>query len=906
MPHQHPQTISKTNLDQLFDQTTFDQKLAEATSPISVFKDTIKQGQSKLDESLLIDGDIKKLITGRASLIDQVLANAWQRFDWAHSEEKSEEISLIAVGGYGRGELHPHSDIDLLILLKHDNAEKYKEAIEGFLTLLWDINLEVGQSVRSITCCAEEADKDITVVTNLLESRTLIGPDTLRQEMKTAITTDKMWSSKDFFQAKWDEQQARHKKYNDTEYNLEPNIKGSPGGLRDIQMIGWVAKRHFGGTELYDLVNNNFLTQEEYDTLIKCQDFLWLIRYGLHMLSGRAEDRLLFDHQRALAKLFGYEDNDDKLAVEQFMQKYYRAVLAISELNDLLLQHFEEAILQSDDELQIQPINSRFQICNNDIEITHEKVFEQFPFALMELFVLIADTPAIVGVRASTIRAIRTHRSLIDENFRKDLRNISLFMELLKTRGHLVANLRLMKRYGVLGRYLPEFGAIIGQMQHDLFHIYTVDAHTLLVLSNMRKLRHPALRERFPIAARIIHHLPKIELLYIAGLYHDIAKGRGGNHSELGASDVINFCTIHRLGKWDTKLISWLVKQHLLMSVTAQKQDLDDPEVIREFALLVGDQIHLDYLYCLTIADINATNPELWTGWKASLLRQLYTETKRALRRGLETPVDKNEWIEETQQDALKILEAKGINLEETRSLWEQLGEDYFLRDSAYEVSWHTEAMLTHDETKGPLILILETTDQKYEGGTQVFICTKDQPNLFAATASCLDQLNLSIQDARIITSDSGFSLDTYIVLEESGEAIGHNHARIEQIKNALFEALDDPKDYDDIINRRTQRQMKSFRIPTEVTISNDAITQKTLIELISPDRPGLLARIGSIFLEFGLSLHNSKIATLGERVEDIFYVTDQEGRPLSDPELCQKLQQTICDQLDANVQKNN
>ncbi len=886
---------------EVFDRGQFQAELALKSSPIAAFKKAIRRVHEVLDARFKSGRDIRRLVEDRAWCVDQILREAWARIDWSEDAD----IALLAVGGYGRGELHPYSDIDLLILLDSADHEIFREPIERFLTLLWDIGLEVGQSVRSIDECAEEARADLTVITNQMESRTIAGPERLRQRMLEVTSSDQMWPSKHFFLAKREEQRARHGKYNDTEYNLEPNVKGSPGGLRDIQTILWVARRHFGTLNLHAMVGQGFLLESEYTLLASSQEFLWQVRYALHMLAGRAEDRLLFDHQRSIAGLLGFEDSNSKLAIERFMQKYYRVVMSIAELSELIIQHFEEVILRTGETSQAQPLNSRFQLRDGYIEVTHPNVFKRTPFALLEIFVLMAQHPEIKGVRADTIRLLRDHRHLIDAEFRNDIRNTSLFIELFKCEIGIHRNLRRMNRYGILGRYLPEFGDIIGQMQHDLFHIYTVDAHTLNLIKHLRKLQYTPISEKFPLASKLMGRLPKPELIYLAGLYHDIGKGRGGDHSELGAVDAEAFCLRHQLPDWDSRLIVWLVQHHLVMSTTAQRKDLSDPQVIHDFAQLVSDQTRLDYLYVLTVADINATNPSLWNSWRASLLRQLYTETKRALRRGLEHPVDREEQIRQTQSAALDILVRSGTDPDDAEQLWSQLGDDYFLRHTAGDVAWHTEAILQHSSTHDPLVLIKETTQREFEGGTQIFIYAPDQHDFFAVTVAAMDQLNLNIHDARVITSTSQFTLDTYIVLDADGGSIGDNPARIKEIRQGLVDALKNPDDYPTIIQRRVPRQLKHFAFAPQVTISNDAQRPVTVLELISPDRPGLLARIGKIFLDFDLSLKNAKIATLGERVEDVFFVTDARNQPLSDPDLCARLQAAIIEQLsDADGQK--
>ena len=879
---------------ELFDRGQFKAELALKSSPIAAFKKAIRHASGVLDMRFKQGRDIRRLVEDRAWFVDQILREAWDRLSWSDDAD----IALLAVGGYGRGELHPFSDIDLLILLDNADHETFREPIESFLTLLWDIGLEVGQSVRSVDECASEARADLTVITNLMESRTIAGPERLRQRMQDVTSTTQMWPSKHFFLAKHQEQRTRHSKYNDTEYNLGPNATGSPGGLRDIQTILWVARRHFGTLNLHAMLGQGFLLESEYALLASSQEFLWKVRYALHMLAGRAEDRLLFDHQSKVAALLGFDDGDTKRSIERFMQKYYRVVMAIAELSDLIVQHFEEQILRAGETGEATQLNSRFQVRNGYIEAIHPNVFKRTPFAILEIFVVMAQHPEIEGVCADTIRLLRDHRYLIDDDFRSDIRNTSLFIELFKSKEGIHRNLRRMNRYGILGLYLPEFGLIVGQMQHDLFHIYTVDAHTLNLIKHLRKLTKPGVAEKFPLASELVEKLPKPELIYLAGIYHDIGKGRGGDHSELGAVDAAAFCERHQLPAWDSKLIAWLVQSHLVMSTTAQRKDLSDPQVITDFANLVGDQTHLDYLYVLTVADINATNPSLWNSWRASLLRQLYTETKRALNRGLENPLDREEQIRLTQSAALDILVRDGTDADVAEQLWAQLGDDYFLRHTADDVAWHTLAIINHPNDGNPLVLIKETTQREFEGGTQIFIYAEDQHDFFAVTVAAMAQLNLNIHDARILTSTSQFTLDTYIVLESEGGSIGDNPARIAEIRQGLIDVLKHPDDYPSIIQRRVPRQLKHFAFAPQVTIHNDAQRPVTVLEVTAPDRPGLLARIGRIFLDFDLSLQNAKIATLGERVEDVFFVTDAHNQPLSDPELCMRLQETMVAKL--------
>ena len=875
----------------VFNQTHFEQQLAEGNAVVEVYRKALHSAHQAIEERFHGGQQVTELVHMRAELIDQVLARTWN--DYFSPEDT--DIALIAVGGYGRGELHPGSDIDILILLRNPEQERYREALEMFVMFLWDIGLEVGQSVRSIQECIEEASQDITIATNLMEARLLVGPAELFDTMRLQTGPDKLWNSRDFFEAKWQEQINRHAKYDDSAYNLEPNIKEGPGGLRDIQMIGWVAKRHFNAETLHDLVKHDFLTEEEYTHLIEGQNFLWRVRFALHVITKRHEDRLLFDYQRSLAEIFGYQDQNTNLAVEQFMKQYYCTIMELSRLNEMLLQLFQEVILYADQHSEPTPINKRFQIRKGFIEVTDEHTFGRYPFALLEIFLLVQQYPEIKGVRASTIRLIRSHRHLIDDAFRNDLRNRSLFMEILRQPNGLTHELRRMNRYGILAEYIPAFGKVVGLMQYDLFHIYTVDEHTLMVIRNMRRLMLKKHEQELPFCSKIMQRIAKPELLYLAGIFHDIAKGRGGDHSELGAVDAIKFCLHHGLNQYDADIVAWLVKQHLIMSATAQRKDISDPDVIAEFAAKVGNTSRLDYLYLLTVSDMRGTNHNLWNDWKDSLLRELYLATHRALRRGLKNKENLNEYYDNIQQQALEILQHQHISSKSVKSLWQHLSEDYFIRHSIDEIVWQTEAIIYNDGREYPLILVQQHAQR---GGTVVFIHMPIADHLFAAATATFEQLGMTVADARILTSNDSFSYDTYVLLEENGEAIKSSH-RIEDMIKSLHCELTQTCFTKKQISRRTARQLKHFEMPTRIKFSQDKPKQRTLMELVAPDRPGLLSKVGQALMECGVHLQNAKIATIGERVEDVFFISDKNKQPITDQALLERLRQTIVNYLD-------
>ena len=874
VPKETPMTVPRAGAMQapgLVDLQACERALRDGDDPLPSFSAAVHETSQALQDRFASGAPVEDLVRLRAHSIDDLLALAWGHF-FAPS---SAAIALVAVGGYGRAELHPASDIDLLVLRASDPDFAWKQSVERLIAFLWDIGLEVGHSVRTVSECVEEAAKDVTVATNLMEARLVCGKSSLFDEMRAATSSPRMWRSREFFEAKFAEQQRRHHKYHDTAYNLEPDIKDGPGGLRDIQMIGWVVKRHFGATTLYELVTHGFLTESEYACLIAGQNTLWRLRFALHLLTGRCEDRLLFDYQQTLAKQFGYEDEGHHLGVEMFMKSYYRTVKELDRLNEMLLALFQELIVFDAADTELVPINEHFQARNGFLEVVRDDLFSTNPLALLEVFLTLQEHPELQGVRAATIRLIRDNRHRIDERFRGDPAARALFMRILRKPRGVTHGLRRMHRYGVLAAYLPAFARIVGQMQYDLFHAYTVDEHSLFVVRNVRAFAVPEKQHEFPLCSEVFERLPHPELLYIAALFHDIAKGRGGDHSELGAEEAMTFCVDHGLSQYSTRLVAWLVRHHLLLSVTAQRRDISDPEVINEFASKVGDHVHLDYLYLLTVADIRGTNPKLWNDWKNALLRDLYESTLRALRRGLENPIDKAELIEDTQTSAREMLAGSGLAPEAVETLWCGLGDDYFLRDAPDEIAWHTQGIMGSNDTGEPLVLV-----RNGHRGTEIFVYAPDQEYLFAASTAVLDRLGLNIVDSRIITADNGMTLNSYVVLEPNAEPISGN-ARAEEIRTRLSAELKKPRPTPRKSARRGRRQLKHFSIPTVVSFDRDDANERTIMEVICADRPGLLSRIGWGLVRSGISVQNAKIATYGERAEDVFFITTGDKQPL-------------------------
>ena len=867
------------------------------SAPVDVagLKRRISKAEDVLAKRFWEGEDVETLVRERSGFIDAFLAEIWQHwFEYKH------DIALLAIGGYGRGELHPYSDIDLLILVKNNRLKD--SDIEHFVQLLWDLKLDIGHSVRTVRECRSEATKNVSVVTSLYERRYLAGSQALTTKLSRFLDRKSFWPSSRFFAAKQAEQAVRHARFDHVEYDLEPNVKGSPGGLRDIQTISWICQRHLGTSDLTELTRSGFLTKLECDLLKDGRRFLWKVRFGLHLLAARREDRLLFHHQRELAERFGYVGSEGLLAVETFMNDYYRRVLELREVNDILFQHIEEATAHRSRRPRIEIVNPRFQVHNEYIEVTSDEVFTLHPPALIEIFLIMANRTDIAGVRATTIRLIREHLDLIDGSFRRNPEVTKLFIELLKAPYTLVSQLTRMRRYGVLGRYIPEFGRVIGQMQHDLFHIYTVDAHTMMVIRNMRRFHQGTTRDDFPVAWRTANNLPKIELLYIAGLFHDIGKGRGGNHSALGATDVTEFCERHNLPPADIELVAWLVSNHLEMSTTAQRKDIHDPEVVIEFAQKVGSEERLEYLYTLTVADINATNPTLWNSWRATLMRHLYLETKKALRRGLSNPILRSDYINDCKATAYSILAEQGTTVSTAELIWNDPGQDFFLRHSGVQIANITNEIANHDPDNGPLITVLDVVGEvSSEGATEIFLYCPNRAHLFADSVVALDHLGLHVVDASIATSANDFCFNSYIVLEDDSNPVRKSE-RKREVYESLRHALTQGTRPSSSPPRKISRRLKQFVTRTKVIITNPNDSAESILQIVSSDRQGLLSMIGSLFVELGIVVHQARITTLGERVEDVFHISDLEGNPIRDRTRINEIVSRLEERIDSEV----
>jgi len=860
---------------------------------LQFFKQLIKQKDAELRQKFDPHQSVSGLLKERSDFIDQLLSSCWQHF----LGYSAQQLCLIAVGGYGRRELFPYSDIDIVVLLDSDDISSYQDALGYFFTFLWDIGLKPGHSVRTIQECIELAIQDQTIMTSLLETRPITGNVVLHELLKHQTAPDKIWPSSDFFAAKMEEQRLRYAKFHDSAYNLEPNIKEGPGGLRDRQVIAWVFKRQYNSSTLKELIKYGFLPKSEYAELVDALEILWRIRYALHLLTNRCEDRLIFDYQRDLAKEFGFSTADQHYNqdVEQFMQFYFKTVMGLERLNEMLLQLFNERFINDGPTNKTIVINEKFIAINGYLEAVDENIFQKYPHALLEIFLLQQQISTLKGVRATTIRLIRKNLHLIDDNFRLDDDANRLFMEIFRQPRGITSQLRRMNRYGILSAYLPSFANIVARMQYDLFHIYTVDEHTLFVIRNLRRFSLEKHSAELPFCNTVFMQVSKPEILYLAALFHDIAKGRNGDHSVIGEDIAINFCVQHKLSTHDTKLIAWLVRNHLVMSMTAQRKDISDPDVIHEFAQKVGDIEYLNYLYLLTVADIRATNPELWNSWKDALLKELYSATHGTLRRGLQNPIALADRIQENKKEAKQELLKLGLSVPQIEESWQHTSDDYFLRYSADEIAWHTIAIASSKNDQLPLVLLRPQTQR---GSAEVFVYTKNEEAVFSISTATLDQLGLTVLDARIMTTGNGYVLNSFQVLEQSGEAIQELFREVHicsSLRNNLLHR--EAKEQRNI--HRLSRQARHFPIPTSIQFKSDPLNRYTILELITTDHAGLLSQIGKAFVHQDINLHSAKITTIGARVEDMFYITDQDLHPITDEAKQQHIRDEIMKNLD-------
>ena len=814
----------------------------------------LKAQRERLKARYLRKPDPAYNLEQNAHLVDEVLRQLWS------ATVDDAEAALVAVGGYGRGALFPHSDVDVLVLLPegHDGAA----SVERFVHALWDCGLDPGHSVRTVGECVDEAAKDITVDTSLLEARRIVGNERLVHSLEERLRERRDVAA--FLDAKLREQKRRHERYQEAAYNLEPNIKESPGGLRDLQNVLWLARAAGLGTSWKALARAGLITDAEEAAIASEERVQQDLRIRLHYLAGRREDRLVFDHQIEIARQLKLRTKAGMAPSDELMRRYYLAAKAIWRFNQILVANIFDRVAPAS-ERQVKVLDDDFQVVNYSLELREEGAFEKRPGLMLEAFRRLQDNPAIRNLGPLTLRALSRALPLINREFRDDPANRACFMALMRAE-RLTWTLRRMSRYGVLGRYLPAFGRIVGQMQHDLFHVYTVDEHILMVVRNLRRFRIPRFDHEYPFCSKLMQEFDRVEVLYLAALFHDIAKGRGGDHSHLGSKDAVRFCRAHGMPKADGELVAWLVENHLVMSATAQKQDLGDPEVISGFATLVRDERTLTALYILTVADIRGTSPAVWNAWKGKLLEDLYRYTRRVLRGETDYAAS---WIAAKKEEALKSFRQYVPEPGRHETLWGHLDDNYFQRFEANEIAWHTRTLWARATPEKPII---RARLSPVGEGLQVLVYAPDQPGLFARITGFFERMQFDVAAAKIYTTQHGFALDTFQV-HSRARAGEHYRELIQRVEAGLVERLKPGTPPDAPASGRVSRWVKHFPIEPRVDIVPDRRPGRWLVSLSCADRPGLLSAIARVLLQHDLNLIDARVTTLGARAEDAFVV---------------------------------
>ena len=847
-------------------------------TPIAQTRTELQAARAALREAYLRRPRPRALLRGHSNLIDRTIKTLWR------DVQPAAGATLLATGGYGRAELYPFSDVDVLVLLAREPSPQERTRLESFVGMLWDIGLEIGHGVRTIPACLEAAEADITVRTTLLEARFLSGSHALHRKLEDAL--QKGFDPASFYKAKKLEQEQRHAKHQDTPYSLEPNLKEAPGGLRDLHVIQWIARAAGIGWRWRDLETHGLVQDDERRQLVRNEAVLQNLRIRLHYLAGRREDRIVFDLQNPLAEQLGYRETPTRRASEAMMQRYYRTAKTIMQLNTILLQNLGARLFPKAD-VALHTLNERFRARGELLEACDEGLFEREPLAVLESFLLMQQHHELQGMTAPTLRALWRGRRQIDNRFRRNPVARLMFLQILQQSRGIVHEFRRMNQYGILGRYLPEFGHVVGQMQHDLFHVYTVDQHILMVLRNLRRFTMPELAHEFPLCSQLMSGFARHWLLYVAALYHDVAKGRGGDHSELGAHDARIFCRRHGLAAEDEELVEFLVTNHLAMSMVAQKQDVHDLDVIRAFAERVGSERRLIALYLLTVADIRGTSPKVWNAWKAKLLEDLFRATRRVLT-GETLQLDAA--LAEKQAEATRLLRLYALSDSVKDKLWAQLDTTYFLRHDAQEIAWQTRNLHYRVDSAKPVV---RARLAPFDDGLQVMIYGKDRPSLFARICGCFDRINFNIVEAKIHTTRNGYALDTFLVMVE-GQGI-HYRDMIRLVESELAHELESEAPLGPPRSGRLSRRVRHFPVSPVVDVRPDERGTYHVLSIVASDHPGLLYGVARTLARYRIDLHTAKINTLGDRAEDVFLIS---GDALADSKTVLRLEQELAKEL--------
>ncbi len=858
---------------------------------LAIFKETYKAGWTEVRERFDAgNADSRLTVRSNAFLVDQIITAIYQ-FALEHAypmanPTKGEHMAIIAAGGYGRAELAPFSDVDLMFLLPYKRTPHSEQVVEFMLYMLWDLGLKVGHATRSPAEAVRLSLADMTIRTSLLEARLLYGDKALYKEFERRFAAEVVaGTGRAFVEEKLAERDARHEKMGDTRYVLEPNIKEGKGGLRDLQSLFWIAKYLYRVDRVDELVEKGVLTDDDARLFTRAEDFLWTVRCHLHYLAGRPEERVTFNVQEDIGKRMGYADRPGARGVERFMKHYFLVAKDVGDLTRVLCAVLEEQ--QKKRRFRLPRLSFRkaavpgFSVDGDRLGVDGADAFKDRPLKLLSLFQKAHENH--LDIHPQALRLVSQNLNLINDELRNDAEANRVFIAMLTSRDDPVPTLTRLNEAGVFGRFLPEFGRIVAQMQYDMYHVYTVDEHTIRAIGIFNRIERGEHKKDHPVVSSVIKELESRLVIYVALLLHDIAKGRGGDHSEIGAEIALRLCPRLGLNDWETETVSWLVRHHLAMSRTAFKRDLDDSKTLTDFIGLVQSPERLRLLLALTVADIRAVGPGVWNGWKAGLLRELYFRATEEMT-GRPAEGARGDRVENAKA-TLKEKLADWPREEIERHL--ALGrDDYWLSFDAETLLHHARLIRKADDQN--LSLHIETRVDEARGATEFIIYTPDHAGLFAQIAGAMALGNVSVVDAKIVTLTTGMALDTFWVQDRSHAPIagkGGLKRLWGRIEDALAGTLQPRREIEKQRLKAIPSRTRVFKVPPRVIIDNEASANHTVIEINGRDRPGFLYDVTAALTAENLQIASAHISTYGERVVDVFYIKDVFGLKVENPD---------------------
>ena len=877
-------------------------ELERQSALLACYRAALDAGFAEVRRRFEKDHDGSLAVQGNCHLIDQLIRTIYEiaadHIYPAANPTAADQLCIVAYGGYGRGELAPKSDVDLLFVLPYKQTPRSEQIIEHMLYMLWDLGLKVGHATRSIDECLRQAKADITIRTGLLEARYIWGEQKLFRELRHRFWREVVEGSEsEFVEAKLHERDERHKKMGDSRYVLEPNIKEGKGGIRDLQTLYWIAKYLYQVDDVSQLVEKEVFTSEEVALFDKAQMHLWTVRCQLHYLTGRPEERLTFDVQPQLAEAMHYLDRARTRGVERFMKHYFLVAKDVGDLTRIFC-----AAMEARQQRQRQFLAPLFGLWSRDIEgfpvasgrlgIPGPRHFAQNPVDMLRIFEVAQRSG--LDIHPDALQSMTRSLRRINKKIREDSEANRIFLRILTAEKGAESTLRRMNEAGVFGRFIPDFGRVVAQMQYDMYHVYTTDEHTIRAIGMLSEVERGELKDELPVSSEIIHKVLSREVLYVAVLLHDIAKGRGGDHSVLGAEVAEQLCPRFGFNEAETETVAWLVRHHLDMSSVAFKRDLDDPKTIIDFVETVQSPERLRLLLCLTAVDIRAVGPGRWNNWKATLLREIYYRSEAVMSGGFE-----GERMGDRAAGMRELL------IEQLTDWTEDAVDEHFKRGPAsYWLYYDPDTLVrharfVHNATEAQQPLAIDTEIEPERDVTELTVYAADHPGLFNKIAAAIAVCSASIVDARINTFNNGMALDSFWIQDATGHTVD-SESGLSRIEERIEQSLAGQLRVADEMEKRRGLPSRTdvFTVPPRVLIDNKASNTFSLIEVNGRDRPGLLYDITGALHDLGLQISSAKISTYGERVVDVFYVKDVFGMKVDHKGKMQQIEETLMEAL--------